>query len=223
MQSFVAMNMNKCAKFHKDSPSDKKVKFISRARLNFRRRPFLCTTLYGNLIMQASNFDGTFDQLFLWIFYAIFTEDASLLRLYHGPNMSKMTKNSNQGGPTSIFVFFFSVIGENQCGRITRNTEKNLHGLSTVKSQIFVRYLFSYFCTLNFNTVISFGFEALECQRLIVVCHEALKSTKISSNEPVSSQKYENGYWTKICDFTVSYLPAILVKYMYLSLSLSLW
>ena len=26
-------------------------------------------------------------------------------------------------------VFFFSVIGENQFGRITRNTEKNLHGL----------------------------------------------------------------------------------------------
>ena len=29
-----------------------------------------------------------------------------------------------------FFLFFFSVIGENQCGRITRNTEKNLHGLT---------------------------------------------------------------------------------------------
>ena len=29
-----------------------------------------------------------------------------------------------------LFFFFFSVIGENQCGRITRNTEKNLHGLT---------------------------------------------------------------------------------------------
>ena len=38
-----------------------------RARLNFQRRPILCTTLYRNL-MQASNFGGTFDQLFLWIF-----------------------------------------------------------------------------------------------------------------------------------------------------------
>ena len=37
---------------------------ISRARLNFRRRPILCTTLYRNL-MQAGNFDGTFDQRFL--------------------------------------------------------------------------------------------------------------------------------------------------------------
>ena len=37
--------MNKCAKFHKDSPSDKKVKFNL---ANFRRRPIVCTTLYRN-------------------------------------------------------------------------------------------------------------------------------------------------------------------------------
>ena len=35
-------------------------------------------------------------------------------------------------------------------------------------------------------------------------CFEALESTTISSYERVSSQKYENGYWTKICDFTVA-------------------
>ena len=35
--------------------------------MNFRRRPFLCTTLYRNP-MQVSNFGGTFDQLFLWSF-----------------------------------------------------------------------------------------------------------------------------------------------------------
>ena len=56
----------------------KKLNSISRERLNFRRRLILCTTLYRNPI-QASNFGGTFDQLFLWIFYAIFTQDASLL------------------------------------------------------------------------------------------------------------------------------------------------
>ena len=59
--------MNTCARFHKDSPSGKKLNSISRARLNFQRRPILCTTLYRNL-MQASNFGGAFDQLFLWIF-----------------------------------------------------------------------------------------------------------------------------------------------------------
>ena len=35
-------------------------------------------------------------------------------------------------------------------------------------------------------------------------CFEALESTKISSYEPVSSQKYANGYRMKIGDFTVS-------------------
>ena len=59
--------MNKCAKFHKDSPSGKKLNSISRERLNFRRRPILCTTLYRNL-MHASNFGCTFDQLFVWVF-----------------------------------------------------------------------------------------------------------------------------------------------------------
>ena len=48
---------------------------------------------------------------------------------------------------------------------------------------------------------ISFRIEAQEFQRYF--CFEALKSTKISSHETVSSQKYENGYRTKICDFTV--------------------
>ena len=66
--------------------------------MNFRRQPILCTTLYRNP-MQASNFGGTFDQLFLRIFYKIFTKDASLPLLYHGAKKSKMTKNSNQGGP----------------------------------------------------------------------------------------------------------------------------
>ena len=67
-----------------------------RARLNFRRRPFLCTTLYRNP-KQASNFDGAFDQLFLWIFYEVFTEDISLFFLYHGAKKSKMTKTPNKG------------------------------------------------------------------------------------------------------------------------------
>ena len=37
-------------------------------------------------------------------FYEKFTEDASLLFVYHGAKKSKMTKNSNQGGPAlSVF------------------------------------------------------------------------------------------------------------------------
>ena len=59
--------MNKCDKFHEDSPSGKKLNSISQEWLNIRRRPFLCTTLYRNL-MQGSNFDGTIDQLSFELF-----------------------------------------------------------------------------------------------------------------------------------------------------------
>ena len=84
----------------------KKLNSISRKWLNFRRRAILCTTLYRNP-MQASNFGGAFDQLFLWIFYEIFTEDASLLLLYHCAKTSKLTKTQVKGGPAlSGFLFF---------------------------------------------------------------------------------------------------------------------
>ena len=46
--------------------------------------------------MQVSNVGGTFSFEF---FYEVFTEDASPRSLYHGAKKSKMTKNSNQGGP----------------------------------------------------------------------------------------------------------------------------
>ena len=49
----------------------KKLNWNSRERLNFWRRPILCTTLYRNP-MQASNFGGTFDLLFLRMFYKNF-------------------------------------------------------------------------------------------------------------------------------------------------------
>ena len=51
--------------------------------------PVLCTAMYRNLL-PASNFGGTFDQLFLWIFLW-FLQKLPLLK------KSKMTKNSNQG------------------------------------------------------------------------------------------------------------------------------
>ena len=54
--------------------------------------------------MQASNFGGTFDQLFLRIFYKIFTEDASLPLLYHGAKKVKNDqKLKSRGGPALSF------------------------------------------------------------------------------------------------------------------------
>ena len=49
--------------------------------------------------MQAGNFGGAFDQVFLWIVLWNFTEDASRRILYYGAKKSKMTKNSNQADP----------------------------------------------------------------------------------------------------------------------------
>ena len=64
-QLFVARSMmNKCAKFYKDSPSGKKVKFNLPSTIELSETAVLCTTLYRNP-MQVSNFGGTFDQLFL--------------------------------------------------------------------------------------------------------------------------------------------------------------
>ena len=76
----------------------KKLNSISRERLNFRRRPILCTTLYRNP-MQVSNFGGTFDQLFLSNFFIKFSQKMPLNLFYTMVQKSqKMTKNSNQGG-----------------------------------------------------------------------------------------------------------------------------
>ena len=100
--NLVAMSMlNKCAKFHGDFEVVKKLSSISRARLNISiiwRQPILCSTLYRNPV-QASNFGGTFDQLFLWIFFfAVFTDYASLFLLYHGAKKVKMTKKTQIRG-----------------------------------------------------------------------------------------------------------------------------
>ena len=70
---------------------------ISSARWNFQRRPILCTTLYRNL-MQASNLGGTFDQLFLWIFFMKFSQKMPLYVVYTMYKKSKMTKTSNERG-----------------------------------------------------------------------------------------------------------------------------
>ena len=60
------------------------------------RTATLGTTLCRNLI-QASNLRDSFDQLFLWIFNAIFTQDAPQLVLYHGIKKSKWPKTQIKG------------------------------------------------------------------------------------------------------------------------------
>ena len=48
--------------------------------------------------MRASNFGGTLTNFSFEFFYKIFTEDASLPRLYYGAKKSKMTKKLKSGG-----------------------------------------------------------------------------------------------------------------------------
>ena len=61
------MNMiHRCDKFHKDSPSDKKVKFNFPSAIQLSETAVCVETLYINLV-HARNFGCTFDQLFHWI------------------------------------------------------------------------------------------------------------------------------------------------------------
>ena len=68
-------------------------KLILWARLNFRRRPILCTTEYSNP-MQASNFGGTFDQLYLWIFFMRFSR--KMLLNFFRTMVQKESKNDQK-------------------------------------------------------------------------------------------------------------------------------
>ena len=78
----------------------------------------------------------------------------------------------------------------------------------TAKSQVFVRYLFSYFWKKHKLNLIPHENFSLFWGPWISssFCFEALESTKISLYNRVSLwiQKYETGYRTEICDFTVS-------------------
>ena len=67
--------------------------------------------------------------------YEIFTEDASLLLLYHGAKKSKMTKNSNQGGGGSCTILLGGLL----------HVPKVTHGFflllrSTVQNRMFVDF-----------------------------------------------------------------------------------
>ena len=89
----------------------KKLNSILRERLNFRRRPILCTSLYRNP-MQASIFGGTFDQLFLWIFFIKLSQKMSLYLFY------TMVQKSQKWPKTQIK-------GRGSCLKEARNEVEN--------------------------------------------------------------------------------------------------
>ena len=86
--------MNKCAKLVQ---AVKKVKFNLARAIELSETAVLCTTLYRNL-MQASNFGGTFGQLFLWIFMK-FSQKMPLYFVYTMVQKSqKWPKTQIKGG-----------------------------------------------------------------------------------------------------------------------------
>ena len=115
--------MNKCAKFHKDSPSGKKVKFnLARAIELSRFCVQLCIeTLCKRATSVAHLTNFSFD-----LFYEILTEDASLPILYHGTKKSKMTKNPNQGGGSCLNLIHFFDGKNNIAGLAVINRPDNL-------------------------------------------------------------------------------------------------
>ena len=115
----------------------KKLNSISRERLNFRRRPILCTTLYRNP-MQASNFGGTFDQLFLWIFFIKFSQKMPLYLFSTMVQKSrKWPKTQIKGGGPALIP---KTIGNRKrncawgCARGINTTCENLQIESTNQS-----------------------------------------------------------------------------------------
>ena len=74
-------------------PAVKKLNSISRERLNFRRRPILCTTFYSKRATSAAHLTN----FSIEFFYAIFTQDNPLLFYIMVQKCQKMTKNSIQG------------------------------------------------------------------------------------------------------------------------------
>ena len=76
----------------------KELNLISQARLTFGDGRF-CVQLCIETLSKRATSVAHLTNISFELFYETFTEDVSLLLLYHGAKTSKMTKNSNQGGP----------------------------------------------------------------------------------------------------------------------------
>ena len=87
--------MNNCAKFHKDSPSDKKATFNLTTVIELSETA-VCAQLCVETLWKRATLVAPLTNFSFEFLYEIFTEGSSLLFLYHGAEKSKMTKNSNQ-------------------------------------------------------------------------------------------------------------------------------
>ena len=84
------MNMiNKCAKFHKDSPSAKKVKIQSAERDRTFGDGRFCVQLCVETLCKRATSVANLTNFSFELFCEISTEDASLLHRYHGAKSQK--------------------------------------------------------------------------------------------------------------------------------------
>ena len=155
----------------------KKLSSISRARLNFRRWLILRATLYRNL-MQVSNFGGTFDQLFLWIFLCAFsTEDACQLLRSMVRKSQKWPKTQIKGGvlPLALSWSFLNCF---------------LHWLLFL--QLFQQCVMHVFLTFTSKTCFSFSLGLLSC------CRMGQGLRRCQRKEPVSDRPEKSRVWLRI-------------------------
>ena len=136
--------------------------------------------------MQVSNFGGTFDQLFPWIFYEIFTEDASLLLLYHGAKKSKVTKISNQGVPLSPLssLFSFSSFNVNILHlhvKLQIAIDRNGFGKTKEEGQIYK--ILPYFF-LSFSPGLSYGLSKFRRWRKRERARAGIEPTAAAPSQP---------------------------------------
>ena len=105
---FVAMNMmNKCAKFHENSPSGKKVKFnLVRAIIywTFGDGRF-CVQLCIETLCKRTTSVAHLTNLSFVFFSVLFIEDASLLLLYNGTKSQDDQKLKSRGPSCLNFRF----------------------------------------------------------------------------------------------------------------------
>ena len=91
--------MNKFAKFHKDSPSGKKVKFnLARVIELSERAVFVYNFVYIETLCKRATSVAPLTNFSFEFFYEIFTEDASLLLLYHSAKKVKTDQKLKSRG-----------------------------------------------------------------------------------------------------------------------------
>ena len=94
--------MKKCAKFQKDSQSGKNVEFNLPSAIELFVYGRFCVQLCIEAVCKRATSVAHLTNFSFEFFYEIFTEDASLLLLYHGAKSKKWPKLKTSGGPPAL-------------------------------------------------------------------------------------------------------------------------